>query len=101
MAMGRSCMGKQMATAPASRKPKKMGSGGLAMISPAAALIKSLQSGAPEGLMKIVPGARMLADPKKKQPDQSMVPQTAPMAKGGRVRGDGCCKSGGTKGKMR
>ena len=99
MAMGRSSMGKQIATAPKSRQPKKMGGGGLAMISPAAALVKSIQSGEPEGLMRLSPLAQALG--KRKKPEETAQAATpAPMAKGGTVRGDGCCRNGKTKGKM-
>lgn len=100
MAMGRSSMGKQIATSRGS-KPKKMSSGGLAMISPAAALVKSIQSGEPEGLMNLSPAAQLLA--RKKKPEEAAAPAAQPtqMAKGGKVRGDGCATRGKTKGAMR
>lgn len=101
MAMGRSSMGKQIATSRGS-KPKKMGSGGLAMISPAAAMVKSLQSGEAEGLMQLSPLAQALGG-RKKKPEEMAAPAAQPtqMAKGGKVRGDGCATRGKTKGTMR
>lgn len=99
MAMGRSSMGKQIATSRGS-KPKKMGSGGLAMISPAAALVKSVQSGEPSGLLALSPLAQALSGGRKKKPEDTAAPaQPAPMAKGGSVRGDGCATKGKTRGK--
>ena len=102
MAMGRSSMGKQIATSRGS-KPKKMSNGGLAMISPAAALVQSIQSGQPEGLLKLSPLAQIASAGRKKKPEEmaASAAQPAPMAKGGKVRGDGCATRGKTKGMMR
>ena len=87
------------------KKKKSGGLGGLAMLSPALALAKSLQSGSPQGLLKLSPlGMLMGSDKKSDKPGvESIALQTptARMAKGGKVRGDGCCQRGKTKGAMR
>lgn len=52
-----------------------------------------------DGVMLIMPGGK---GPKKEKP-QAMAcgGKAKPMAKGGKVRGDGICTKGHTKGKMR
>lgn len=101
MTMGRSSMGKQIAVTRSSKDGvKKMAGGGLSMISPAAALVKSLQSGSPEGLMKMLPvGAAMnAAKGKTNTTARDDAKKAVPMKSGGKVgRGDGCCIKGKTK----
>lgn len=106
MAIGRGSMTKELT----GNRVKKMGGGGLAMISPAAALVKSLQSGQPEGLMRMTPlGAAMGYDDEEKKRKRRIVGQPAAMKKGGKVskaakggsmRGCGCATKGTKGGKI-
>jgi hypothetical protein len=87
------------------KKPvKKMGSGGLAMISPAAALVQSLQKGQPEGLMRYTPlGMAMGYEDEEKRKRRAAGSPASGMKKGGKVssmRGCGCAKRGTKGGKM-
>lgn len=106
MSIGRSSMGKQIAVTRSSRDGvKKMADGGLAMISPAAALVKSLQSGQPDGILKLSPiGMAMKAAKGKVEPTAkdkaSQATSPVAMKSGGSVRGCGCAMRGKTKGKM-
>lgn len=108
MSIGRSSMGKQIAVTRSSRDGVlKKGDGGLVMLSPAASLVKSLQSGKPEGLMKMLPlGAAMAAAQKGKtgqtERDKAKAATGAatPMKSGGSVRGCGCAVRGKGKGRM-
>jgi hypothetical protein len=104
MSMGRSSMGKQIAVTRSSRDGvKKMGGGGLAMISPAASLVESLRSGQPEGILgALSPVAMAMKAAKKKRGEDegSETKTTVAMKSGGKVgRGDGCCMKGKTKGR--
>jgi hypothetical protein len=89
------------------KKPvKKMGSGGLAMISPAAALVQSLQKGQPEGLMRYTPLGMAMGyedeEEEKRKRRAAGTPATG-MKKGGKVssmRGCGCAIRGTKGGKM-
>tara|TARA_R110000822_G_scaffold184415_7_gene323773 strand:+ start:9130 stop:9450 length:321 start_codon:yes stop_codon:yes gene_type:complete len=96
------------------KKPQKMKMGGmLAMLSPAAALVKSLRSGKAEGILGMTPVGAMYNDGRKKRDPDNTEGPTGPagpagpkgvtgMKAGGRVsRGDGACMKGHTKGKMR
>lgn len=102
MAIGRGSMTKELT----GNRVKKMGGGGLAMISPAAALVKSLQSGQPEGLMRMTPlGAAIGYDDeeeKRKRRPTAMKKggKVAKAAKGGSMRGCGCASRGTKGGKM-
>ena len=106
MSIGRSSMGKQIAFTRSSKDgAKKMADGGLAMLSPAASLVKSLQSGQPEGILKMSPiGMAMKAGKGKTEPTakEKARQATSPVAmkSGGSVRGCGCAMRGKTKGKM-
>ena len=80
------------------KKTRKMKGGGLAMLSPALSLVQSLQSGQPEGMLRLTPLAMANGSLDKKKKAQGKVPK---MAKGGKVRGDGVCQRGKTKGAMR
>lgn len=92
MAMGRASMGKQIATTRSSKGAVKKADGGLMALSPAASLAKSLQSGKPEGLMKMLPlGAAMAAGQKGKaspaeKAKAAAAGRPAPMKSGGRVK---------------
>jgi hypothetical protein len=92
--------------------PKKMKNGGmLAMISPAAAMAKSMKSGKAEGILGMgAVGALANAGRKKggaeargEGPSNLGGPKgVTGMKSGGKVnRGDGACMKGHTKGKMR
>lgn len=96
--MSRGSMGKEMT----GNRAKKMRGGGLAMISPAAALVQSIQSGQPEGLMRLSPLAMAMSGGRSKSSkEQASETQPTPMKAGGKVtRGDGACMKGRTKGKM-
>jgi len=100
------------------KKTKKKASGGklMSMLSPAYALNKSLKSGKAEGILGMgALGALYNATRKKKKgdvetsemddrPKSNMAAKSSaakPMKKGGRVRGDGICQRGKTKGRMR
>ena len=99
-------MGKQIAVTRSSRDGvMKKADGGLAMLSPAAALAKSLQSGRPEGLMKLTPIGAAINAAKGKTPmtEKDKAKQVAPtaMKSGGKVgRGCGCAMRGKGKGRM-
>ncbi len=101
-------MGKQIAVTRSSRDGvMKKADGGLAMLSPAAALAKSLQSGRPEGLMKMLPVGAAINAARGKTPvtEKDKAKQAAPTAmkgggKVGRGRGCGCAMRGKGKGKM-
>lgn len=92
MTMGRASMGKQIAFTRSSKGgAKKMADGGLAMISPAAALVKSLQSGQPEGILKMSPiGMAMKAGKGKVEPTAKdkarQATSPAAMKKGGSIK---------------
>ena len=88
--------------------------GGIANLSPAVALAKSLKSGKPEGILRLSPLAQLMrrgekeddsADKELKSDskDRSTRPTLATrgMKRGGKVRGDGICQRGNTKGTMR
>jgi len=89
--------------------------GGIANISPAAALVKSLESGRPEGMLRLSPLAQVLGrgrgDGAAPMPEEAGMAATGAMQrpelptrgmkKGGKVRGDGVCQRGKTKGTMR
>ena len=100
------------------KKTKKMKGGGklINMLSPAAALFNTMRSGEPQGLMNLSPlahamarGNKSAAAPEEAQamPASGMTPMARPelpvrgMKKGGKVRGDGICQRGKTKGTMR
>jgi hypothetical protein len=114
MAISRAQMRSQLKGGTMKKTTKKKSKGGklLSMISPAYALQKSLESGKAEGILGM--GALGAAYNKnRKRDDPSSSPDTPrsnmaatsaaakPMKKGGRVRGDGCCQRGKTKGAMR
>lgn len=96
MVIGRGQMGKQIATTRSSKGgAKKMAFGGLAAISPAAALVKSLQSGSPEGLMKMLPlGAAIGAAASKGRPTAADKAKAATAAKPTAMKKGGSIKSG-------
>ena len=86
--------------------------GGIANISPAVAIAKSLKSGRPEGMLRLSPMAQAFGRRKRDETEetQSTMPSgpverptlpTRGMKRGGKVRGDGICKKGRTKGAMR
>ena len=88
--------------------------GGIANLSPAVALANSLKSGKPEGILRLSPLAQLMrrgekeddsADKELKSDskDRSTRPTLATrgMKRGGKVRGDGICQRGHTKGTMR
>jgi len=100
------------------KKTQKKFNGGklMSMLSPAYALNKSLKSGKAEGILGMgALGALYNATRKKKKgddetsemddrPKSNMAAKSSaakPMKKGGRVRGDGICQRGKTKGRMR
>ena len=117
MAISRAQMGSQL-TGNKMKKTKKMNKGGdlLSMLSPAASLIQSMKAGKPVGLANLSPIAHVLGRGRGEGAASAM-PQEAGMAatggmerpqlptrgmkKGGKVRGDGCCMRGKTKGTMR
>ena len=116
MAISRAQMGSQL-TGNKMKKTKKKADGGMmSKISPAVSLIESLKAGKPVGLANLSPIGQLLgrgrgegAAPAMPQ-EASMTatgamerPQlpTRGMKKGGKVRGDGCCMRGKTKGTMR
>ena len=88
--------------------------GGIANLSPAVALAKSMKSGRPEGMLRLSPMAQAFGrrgrDKDETEATQSTMPSgpverptlpTRGMKRGGKVRGDGICQHGKTKGKMR
>ena len=117
MAISRAQMGSQL-TGNKMKKTKKMSKGGdmLAMISPAAAIAQSMKAGKPVGLANLSPlahamsrkgGASVGAMPEEAAAGAGgMTAMARPelpsrgMKKGGKVRGDGCCIRGKTKGRM-
>jgi hypothetical protein len=119
MAISRAQMGSQL-TGNKMKKTKKMSKGGdmLAMISPAAAIAQSMKAGKPVGLANLSPVAHLMGRKNKAgaaaSPEEAAAtgaggmsamarPElpTRGMKKGGKVRGDGCCVRGKTKGTMR
>lgn len=87
MAMGRASMGKQIATA-----PKKMMVGGA---------LGALAAGDIRGAIPgVVPQMLVQKKLQEEAENAKRKKDAAPMAKGGMVRGDGCCRNGKTKGKM-
>ena len=72
---------------------KKMKGGGLAMLSPAYALAKSLKSGKAEGIMKLSPLAQALSSKKKKESGMDVGSVTG-MKNGGKIRGGGAATKG-------
>ena len=119
MAISRAQMGSQL-KGNKMKKTKKMKKGGdlLAMISPAAAIAQSMKAGKPVGLANLSPMAHLMgrkggsgaaASPEEAQamPASGMSAMARPelpargMKKGGKVRGDGVCQRGKTKGTMR
>jgi hypothetical protein len=119
MAISRAQMGSQL-TGNKMKKTKKMKDGGklLNMLSPAAALVNTIRSGEPQGLMNLSPlahalsrgqrgdGATSMPEEAQATPASGMTPMARPalpargMKKGGKVRGDGVCQRGKTKGRM-
>lgn len=99
------------------RKTKKMALGGLAAIkeggianlSPVAAVAKSIKSGKPEGMLRLSPLAQALGRANRSDPEPT--PSTMPsgpmqrpersvkgMRKGGKI--DGCAMRGKTRGRL-
>jgi hypothetical protein len=119
MAISRAQMGSQLTGNKMKKPTKKMNKGGemLAMFSPAAALAQSLQAGKPVGLANLSPLAHAMGRGKGSDGAAPAMPEEAGMAapgamqrpqlptrgmkKGGKVRGDGVCQRGKTKGTMR
>jgi len=112
MAISRAQMRTQLKGGTMKCNTKKMKAGGmLAMMSPAAALALSMKSGRAEGILGMgALGALINAGRKKGgaggtdspvNSSAARVPTTAKMKSGGKVRGDGVCQRGRTKGKMR
>jgi hypothetical protein len=125
MTISRAQMGSQLTGNRMKKKPVKrkalgglMGAaikeGGIANLSPAVALAKTLKSGRPEGMLRLSPLAqafgRRSRDQDETEATQSTMPSgpverptlpTRGMKRGGKVRGDGICKRGRTKGTMR
>lgn len=66
-------------------KAKKMAGGGLAMLSPAYALAKSIESGSPQGLMKMTQLGMAMKDRGKKE-KATDVGNVTGMKSGGRVK---------------
>jgi len=75
-------------------KVKKMKGGGLAMLSPAYALAKSLESGEAEGLMKLSPLAQAMSAGRKNKEKAASVGSVTGMKSGGKVRGGGAATKG-------
>ena len=120
MTISRAQMGSQL-TGNKMKKTKKMAKGGdlLAMFSPAASLIQSMKAGKPVGLANLSPIAHALGrgrgDGAGPTPEEEAAAAgargmsamarpdrpTRGMKRGGKVRGDGICKRGHTKGTMR
>jgi hypothetical protein len=68
--------------------------GGIANLSPAVAVAKSLKSGRPEGMLRLSPLAMAFGRRGRSEDERGM-------KRGGKVRGDGICQHGKTKGTMR
>jgi hypothetical protein len=120
MTISRAQMGSQL-TGNRMKKTKKMKEGGklLNMLSPAAALFNTIRSGEPQGLMNLSPLAHALSRGKSGDAASPMLEEAAAagasgmtrtarpdlpargMKAGGKVRGDGVCQRGKTKGTMR
>ena len=134
MAISRAQMGSQLTGNKMKKKPVKrkalgglaaIKEGGIANISPAAALVKSLESGRPEGMLRLSPLAQALGRGRGRGrgSDSATPEETAATAEtmagpmqrpqlptrgmkgggktGGKGRGDGVCQRGHTKGTMR
>jgi hypothetical protein len=123
MTISRAQMGSQLTGNKMKKKPVKrkalgglaaIKEGGIANLSPAAALVKSIQSGRPEGMLRLSPLAQAFSrqgrGEDEAQATQSTMPSgpverptlpTRGMKRGGKVRGDGICQRGHTKGTMR
>jgi hypothetical protein len=123
MTISRSQMASQLTGNKMKKKPVKrkalgglaaIKEGGIANLSPAVALAKSLKSGKPEGMLRLSPLAQLMRRGKKEDDisdkelksdsrDRSTRPTLATrgMKRGGKVRGDGICQRGHTKGTMR
>jgi hypothetical protein len=119
--MGSQLTGNKMKKKPVKRKAlgglAAIKEGGIANLSPAAALVKSLESGRPEGMLRLSPLAQVLGRGRGDGPTpeeeaaaagaggmSAMARPDLPargMKKGGKVRGDGVCQRGKTKGTMR
>ena len=116
MAISRAQMGSQL-TGNKMKKTKKKADGGMmSKISPAVSLIESLKAGKPVGLANLSPIGQLLGRGRGEGAASAM-PQEAGMTatgamerpqlptrgmkKGGKVRGDGVCQRGKTKGTMR
>lgn len=102
MAIGRSSMNKELV---GGRKPKKFGGGGLLNLSPAASLMRTMQTGTPQGILKATPMGMMMRG--EETPEERKKAAKAGMKAGGVVkaskapamRGCGCAKRGtGSKG---
>jgi hypothetical protein len=120
MAISRAQMGSQL-TGNKMKKTKKMALGGkvIEKLSPAVALANSLKSGKAEGILGMTGLGAMYNAAQRGRGDgaASAMPQEAGMTatgamerpqlptrgmkKGGKVRGDGVCQRGHTKGTMR
>jgi hypothetical protein len=128
MAISRAQMGSQLTGNKMKKKPVKrkalgglaaIKEGGIANISPAAALAQSIKSGRPEGMLRLSPLAQALGRSRRggetgdvnagdaaAAAAEAMAPATRPtlpsrgMKGGGKVRGDGICQRGRTKGRM-
>ena len=91
------------------KKTKKMSGGGFAGGLAGVAQADGDLRGAVPGLMGAVMRAKMAREAAGANPTYTpgvqspelKTPTTNKMAKGGRVRGDGCCQRGKTKGMMR
>ena len=123
MAISRAQMASQLTGNRMKKKPVKrkalgglaaIKEGGIANLSPAVAIAKSLKSGRPEGMLRLSPLAqafgRRSRDEDETEATQSTMPSgamerpqlpTRGMKHGGKVRGDGICQRGRTKGTMR
>jgi hypothetical protein len=123
MTISRSQMASQLTGNKMKKKPVKrkalgglaaIKEGGIANLSPAVALAKSLKSGKPEGMLRLSPLAQLMRRGKKEDDisdkelksdsrDRSTRPtlETRGMKRGGKMRGDGICQRGNTKGAMR
>jgi hypothetical protein len=121
MTISRAQMASQL-TGSKMKKTKKMKEGGklLNMLSPAAALFNTIRSGEPQGLMKLSPLAHALRRSKRSDDADPMLEKTSEaddmalatrptrptrgmsrgMKGGGKVRGDGICQRGRTKGRF-
>ena len=88
--------------------------GGIANLSPAVAVAKSLKSGRPEGMLRLSPLAMAFGRRGRSEDEAEETQSTMPsgpverptlptrgMKRGGKVRGDGSCQPGNTKGTMR